>query len=98
MTADLSGPAQSPPGDRSVTVLFFAGARDATGTTSASFGSAGQTVAELTSELVATYGQDLGRLLNTCAIWVNGAPAPPSRVLRARDEVAVLPPVSGGAC
>jgi molybdopterin converting factor small subunit len=47
--------------------------------------------------LVATYGPDLERVLCTCAIWVNGEPVPSSYVLRAGDEVAVLPPVSGGA-
>jgi molybdopterin converting factor small subunit len=30
-------------------------------------------------------------------MWVNGEPVPPSCVLCAGDEVAVLPPVSGGA-
>lgn len=81
---------------RPVTVLFFASARDAAGTPSALFGAAGTTVAQLTRELVTRYGADLERVLGTCAIWVNGAPAAPSLVLGAGDEVAVLPPVSGG--
>lgn len=98
MTGYLAGRAEGPRDDQSVTVLFFAGAREAAGTSSASFGSADWTVGKLTGELVEIYGPDLGRVLSTCAIWVNGAPAPPSRVLCAGDEVAVLPPISGGAC
>jgi molybdopterin converting factor small subunit len=80
---------------QAVKVLFFASAREAAGTPSASFASSGRTLAQLTAELIAAYDQ-LERLLSTCAIWVNGAPAPSSRVLRGGDEVAVLPPVSGG--
>jgi molybdopterin converting factor small subunit len=82
---------------RPVTVLFFAGAREATGTPSATFASAGNTVAQLVGALVATYGPDLDRVLGACAIWVNGAAAAPSYLLCEGDEVAVLPPVSGGA-
>jgi molybdopterin converting factor small subunit len=80
-----------------VTVLFFASAREAAGARSAPFGFAGRTVAQLAGALVATYGPDLERVLRTCAIWVNGEQVPSSYVLCAGDEVAVLPPVSGGA-
>ena len=80
-----------------VTVLFFAGAREATGTPSATFASGGSTVAQLVGALVATYGPNFERVLSTCAIWVNGAAGAPTYVLCEGDEVAVLPPVSGGA-
>jgi len=96
MTGSKTGPAEGHRDDQLVTVLFFASAREAAGTPSAPFGSAGKTVAQLTGDLVGRYGPDLGRVLSTCAIWVNGEPVPPSRVLCAGDEVAVLPPVSGG--
>jgi molybdopterin converting factor small subunit len=33
----------------------------------------------------------------TSRVWVNGEEAPSATVLSAGDEVAVLPPVSGGA-
>jgi tRNA U34 2-thiouridine synthase MnmA/TrmU len=36
-------------------------------------------------------------LLTTCRIWVNGEPAEGSTRVGPTDEVAVLPPVSGGA-
>jgi molybdopterin converting factor small subunit len=97
MTVSLTGPGEGHPDGQLVTVLFFASAREAAGTASAPLGSAGRTVAQLAGVLVATYGPDLERVLSTCAIWVNGAAAAPSYVLCAGDEVAVLPPVSGGA-
>jgi molybdopterin converting factor small subunit len=92
----MSAPADGHGDGELITVLFFASAREAAGTRSALFGSVGRTLGQLSGELVATYGPDLGRVLSTCAIWVNGQPAPPSWVLCAGDEVAVLPPVSGG--
>ncbi len=92
----MSGPADRHSDGQLITVLFFASAREAAGTRSALFGSVGRTLGQLTGELVATYGSDLGSILSTCAIWVNGRPACPSCVLCAGDEVAVLPPVSGG--
>jgi molybdopterin converting factor small subunit len=96
MTGSMSAPADGHGDGELITVLFFASAREAAGTRSALFGSVGRTLGQLSGELVATYGPDLGRVLSTCAIWVNGQPAPPSWVLCAGDEVAVLPPVSGG--
>lgn len=97
MTGGPTGPNETSTDGQLVTVLFFASAREAAGARSASFGSAGRTIAQLSGALVSTYGPELERVLTTCAIWVNGEPAPPSYVLRAGDEVAVLPPVSGGA-
>jgi molybdopterin converting factor small subunit len=97
MTGSLSATNEGHRDGQLVTVLFFASAREAAGTASAPFASAGRTVAQLAGMLVATYGPDLERVLSTCAIWVNGAAAAPSYVLCAGDEVAVLPPVSGGA-
>ena len=79
-----------------VTVLFFAGARDATSTSRASFDLAGRTLGRLVDQLRARYGPDLEAILPSCAVWVNGAPEPSETVLRAGDEVAFLPPVSGG--
>jgi molybdopterin converting factor small subunit len=97
MTGSSTRPGDGGPDGQIVTVLFFASAREAAGARSAPFGSAGRTVAQLAGALVATYGPDLERVLSTCAIWVNGEPVPSSHVLFAGDEVAVLPPVSGGA-
>jgi molybdopterin converting factor small subunit len=35
--------------------------------------------------------------LPSCKVWVNGDPAEPSTPVGIADEVAVLPPVSGGS-
>ena len=43
------------------------------------------------------YGARFVEVLQTCRVWVNGESATADTVLSARDEVAVLPPVSGGA-
>jgi MoaD family protein len=82
--------------DQSVTVLFFASAREAARTGRTRARAAGRTVAELLDELVSAYGSELEAVLATCAIWVNGSPATGSTRLAHGDEVAVLPPVSGG--
>jgi molybdopterin converting factor small subunit len=50
----------------------------------------------LVMELRSRYGPDFEAVMTSCAIWVNGSPSEPGTVLRAGDEVAVLPPVSGG--
>jgi sulfur-carrier protein len=36
-------------------------------------------------------------VLPSCKVWVNGEPATSTDPVGDRDEVAVLPPVSGGA-
>lgn len=47
-------------------------------------------------ELRGRYGAGFASVLDTCAVWVDGAPAEPSTPLRGDEEVALLPPVSGG--
>ncbi len=80
-----------------VNVLFFASAREVTGTKRGNFSIAeAPTVAQLTAALRARYGTRLEEVLPTCAIWVNGSPAGPHDALHDGDEVALLPPVSGG--
>jgi len=83
-------------GTGTVTVLFFAAAREAAGAARATVAGEGQTVEGLAAHLRSRYGPDLTAALATCAIWVNGVAVPPATVLQAGDEVAVLPPVSGG--
>jgi molybdopterin synthase catalytic subunit len=74
-------------------VRFFAQARDATGVRDAQL--EGATVGEVLDAAVAAYGE-LAKVLPISAIWVNGDRAARSDPVRATDEVAVLPPVSGG--
>jgi molybdopterin converting factor small subunit len=44
----------------------------------------------------ARYGEAFTALLPRCRVWVNGEPAQPADQVADADEVAVLPPVSGG--
>lgn len=80
----------------SVKVLLFAGARQLAGTAEASYPWVGMNLDEARAELARQFGPEFGRLLASCALWVNAEPAPGPTVLTAGDEVAVLPPVSGG--
>ena len=43
------------------------------------------------------YGPQFADVLTTCRIWVNGDPAADTTAVGPADEIAVLPPVSGGA-
>jgi molybdopterin converting factor small subunit len=79
-----------------VVVLFFAGAREAAGTARAVLPAAGSTLAHLLGRLGQAYGGRLEAVLPNCSVWVNRSPAAPGLVLRDGDEVALMPPVSGG--
>ena len=52
---------------------------------------------EVLDAAVARYGPDFEAVLSTCRVWVNGEAAALDDAVTASDEVAVLPPVSGGA-
>jgi molybdopterin converting factor small subunit len=56
----------------------------------------GETVAEVLAAATARYGAAFAAVLATCGVWVNGEPALPGHRVGAGDEIAVLPPVSGG--
>lgn len=56
----------------------------------------GSSVAEVLAEASQRYGPDFTELLASCRIWVNGEPADDATAVADGDEVAVLPPVSGG--
>jgi molybdopterin converting factor subunit 1 len=80
-----------------VNVMFFASAREAAGTSRVVLAIAGDTtVARLVDQLCSRYGAAFVAVLPTCAVWVNGSPAPRDTILGPGDEVALLPPVSGG--
>ena len=55
------------------------------------------TVGDVLEAAVSRYGDAFADLLPTCRIWVNGEPADRGQEVGASDEVAILPPVSGGA-
>ncbi|MCU0261007.1 MAG: molybdopterin-binding protein [Ilumatobacteraceae bacterium] len=79
------------------TVLFFARARELAGVRSAEL--SGHTVAEVLAEVRTRFGAELGELCATCTIVVDGemVPAAGFDTTAAGHELAVLPPVSGGA-
>jgi molybdopterin synthase sulfur carrier subunit len=75
-------------------VRLFAQAREAAG--SARDTVDGTTVDEVLAAARARYGDGFAALLPNCRIWLNGEPAHGDDPVTADDEVAVLPPVSGG--
>ncbi len=74
---------------------LFASAREAAGVAHGEF--PGATVGEVLDAAVASYGRTFEGLLPTCNVWRNGEPAERDQPVVDTDEVAVLPPVSGGS-
>lgn len=74
---------------------LFAGAREAAGTGQDIV--PGATVGEVISAARARYGAAFAEVLEHCQIWRNGEPSDAADPVGDADEVAVLPPVSGGA-
>lgn len=74
---------------------LFAQAREAAGTGRDVLD--GATVDEVLDAARARYGAGFAALLGSCRVWVNGEEAAGSDPVGADDEVAVIPPVSGGA-
>jgi molybdopterin converting factor small subunit len=56
----------------------------------------GNTVSEVLAAAVSQFGPDFEQVLNSCKVWVNGESVATSTPVSDSDEVAVLPPVSGG--
>ncbi len=44
----------------------------------------------------ARYGPDFAAILDTSRVWLNGNPTDADAPVATNDEVAILPPVSGG--
>lgn len=75
-------------------LLFFGPARIAAGAAHADV--AASSVGELCDRARERFGAEFAAVLDTSSVWVNGEPADSTRTLEVDDEVAVLPPVSGG--
>jgi MoaD family protein len=75
---------------------MFARAREAAGKGSDGFDA--PTVGDLMAQAVDRYGREFGEVLASSRVWINGDEpvAGEATQLRDGDEVAVLPPVSGG--
>ncbi len=76
------------------TVRFFGPARTAAGRSEADL--PGATVGQVLASAEARFGENLARVVATSRIWVNGENATWSDPVDAGDELAVIPPVSGG--
>ena len=72
----------------------FASAREAAGTSKDVID--GSTVQEVLSIAVERFGPQFESVLGTCRVWVNGESVDLGHRVADGDEVAVLPPVSGG--
>lgn len=82
-----------------VRLLLFASAREAAGRARDDFDlDDAATVGGLLAAARARYGDEFGRVLATARVWCNGdeLAAGMGSPLTDGDEVAVLPPVSGG--
>lgn len=76
------------------TLRLFATVRVAAGIGKATF--EGSTVEEVLQNAASEFGDEFANLIPICRIWVNGVTADASTEVVDGDEVALLPPVSGG--
>lgn len=74
---------------------LFAGLREAAGTPRVEI--PGDTVAEVLDDAVGRFGPRFAENLTRARVWVNGEEADGSHPVGTRDEVALIPPVSGGS-
>ena len=82
-----------------VRLLLFAGAREAAGRSRDEFEVEPETPLDrLLAHAVERYGGSFATVLASSRVWINGDEPAAERatVLAPNDEVAVLPPVSGG--
>jgi molybdopterin converting factor small subunit len=57
----------------------------------------GDTVGAVLDQATDRFGEQFGRRLGHARVWLNGEPAATEDPVGARDEIALIPPVSGGA-
>ena len=76
------------------TLRLFAAAREAAGTGRVDVD--GATVGDVLDAAEQRFGVPFVEVLGTSRVWLNGEPATRDQPVGASDEVAVLPPVSGG--
>ena len=96
MPTDSHAPPGAMGGGRpvAVTLLLFASARQEAGTSRVELEA--RSVAEVLDIARGLFGAAFASVLEGSRVWVNGDPAMSTTLLAAGDEVAILPPVSGG--
>lgn len=77
-----------------VTVRMFAALRELAGSTHVE--AEGSTVDEVVSALAARFGERFGQIARSGSVIVNGERASGGHALAGDEDVALLPPVSGG--
>jgi molybdopterin synthase sulfur carrier subunit len=76
------------------TLRLFAAAREAAGTAVETVNAG--TVGAVLAEASARHGAHFTAVLGQCRVWLNGEPTDLLAPVGEGDEIAVLPPVSGG--
>ena len=76
------------------TLRLFAGVGDTAGTRRLSVEA--PTVGEVVAFAESRFGVEFSEQVKTCRIWLNGEPTDLDALVGDDDEVALLPPVSGG--
>lgn len=74
---------------------LFASAREAAGTGRDEL--PGTTVGDVLDAARLRYGAPFTDVLERCQVWLNGDPCGPDERVTDGDEIAILPPLSGGA-
>ena len=77
-----------------VTLRLFAQAREAAGTGTVDI--EGETVAAVLKAATTRFGPDFAAVVQQCRVWVDGEPAELETSVVGSEELALLPPVSGG--
>lgn len=76
------------------TLRLFAGVGEIAGTRRLSVEA--PTVGEVVAFAESKFGAEFAEQVQTCRIWLNGEPADLNAQVGEEDEIALLPPVSGG--
>jgi len=77
------------------TLRLFAGLKESAGQSRIQI--PGQSVGEVLEAAIQQFGSDFEQGMAAANVWVNGEPAEAATAVTSDDEIALLPPVSGGA-
>ena len=73
---------------------LFGPAREAAGVSSLTL--SGSDVSAVIAAAEARFGEEFARVLGVSRVWLNGEEVERSATVTEHDEVAIIPPVSGG--